>query len=440
MPQKATFAPNAAGRGDQAPATNEAPPTRVRRVILGLTVAAYMITYMDRVIMGVTIPSIQKDLGLSLATMGTITSCFRLAYSLFQIPGGWLGDRFGPRRTLTAIVTWWSMFTAATALAWNAVSMATLQVLFGMGEAGAYPVATRSLARWALPAERGFAQGITHAGARLGGAITPPLVVFVMVRYGWRVPFVCFGGLGILWALVWFWYYRDDPALHPRTNEAERALLRGSLGTSGKTRKAVPWKSILSTPQMWIISGMYFCYAYNLDFYLTWFPKYLNSERGLNLTKMGLYASIPLAAGVAGDLFGGWFSDVLFKHTGNLKLSRRVVALGGFLLAAGAIWPAFIIHDPVKSVLCSGLVMFGLETTVGVSWALTLDIGGEFAGSVSSVMNCIGNAGGAVATFMVPRFVQTYGWHVPFLVICGLSLLAAVLFLRIDAGRKIIPT
>jgi sugar phosphate permease len=414
-------------------------PTHVRKVVLGLTVAAYMITYMDRVIMAASIPSIQKDLGFSLVTMGNITFSFRLAYAFFQIPGGWLGDRFGPRRALTAIVIWWSMFTAATAAAWSAVSMGTLQVLFGMGEAGAYPVATRSLARWALPSERGFAQGITHAGARLGGALTPPLVVFLIVRYSWRMPFVCFGILGILWALVWFWYYRDDPALHPRTNDAERALLRNSLGSAGKNRKAIPWKFILSSPQMWTISGMYFCYAYILDFYLTWFPKYLNSVRGFNLTKMGLYASVPLAAGVAGDLFGGWFSDVLYRRTGNLKLSRRLVAVGGFLLAAASIWPAYTLADPVQSVLCSGLVMFGIETTVGVSWAVTLDVGGEFAGSVSAIMNSIGNGGGAIGTFLVPRFVEAFGWYAPFLVIGGLALTAAMLFLRIDASRKVVP-
>jgi sugar phosphate permease len=411
----------------------------VRKAVLGLTVAAYMITYMDRVIMAVAIPSIQKELGFSLVTMGMITFSFRLSYALFQIPGGWLGDRFGPRRALTAIVVWWSTFTAATSLAWNAVSMAAIQVLFGMGEAGAFPVATRSLARWTLPHERGFAQGATHAGSRLGGALTPPLVVFLLVRYGWRMPFVCFGLLGILWAAVWYWYYRDDPEEHPSTNAAERRILTAALGTRAGKRKSIPWKFVLSSPQMWIVSGMYFCYAYNLDFYLTWFPKYLNSVRGLSLAKMGVYASVPLIAGTAGDLFGGWFSDFLFKRSGKLALSRRIVAIGGFLLAAAAIWPAYKDPDPVASVLFSGLVMFGLETTVGVSWALTLDMGGEFAGSVSAIMNTCGNIGGACATFLVPAFVQAFGWHVPFLVIGGLSALAAVLFLQIDAEKKVIP-
>src|SRR5438128_340305 len=207
-------------------------PTQVRRVVLGLTVSAYMITYMDRVVISAAVPSIQKEFGFSLLTMGWILSSFRLAYALFQIPGGWLGDRFGPRRVFSAIVTWWSVFTSLTASAWNASSMVVVRFLFGMGEAGAFPIAPRSLSRWVLPAERGFVQGLTHAGSRLGGALTPPIVVFMIVRYGWRTPFFAFGSLGLVWAATWYWYFRDGPEQHPSTNQAERDLLQKSLGPS----------------------------------------------------------------------------------------------------------------------------------------------------------------------------------------------------------------
>src|ERR1700684_3503101 len=164
-------------------------PSHVRHVVLGLTVAAYMITYMDRQILAVARPVIRDELQISLVMMGWITSSFRLAYALFQIPGGWLGDRFGARRALTLVVSWWSAFTALTGLAWNAVSMLTIQIFFGMGEAGAFPIATRSLAGWMRPTERGFAQGVTHAGSRLGGAMTPPLVVLIIAKFGWRAAF-----------------------------------------------------------------------------------------------------------------------------------------------------------------------------------------------------------------------------------------------------------
>src|SRR5438067_13397178 len=175
-------------------------PTRVRHVILAITVAVYMITYMDRVIISTALPVMRQELGFSLITAGWIVGSFRWAYALFQIPGGWLGDRIGPRRALALIVTWWSVFTSATALAWSAASIIALRFLFGAGEAGAFPIATRSLSRWMLPSERGFAQGITHAGSRLGAAMTPVLVVYIMQRFGWRYVFVTFGLLGIVWA------------------------------------------------------------------------------------------------------------------------------------------------------------------------------------------------------------------------------------------------
>jgi sugar phosphate permease len=416
-------------------------PTHVRRIVLALTVAVYMITYMDRVVMAAAVPSIQKEFGFSIVTMGWILSSFRWSYALFQIPGGWIGDRYKPRRTLSGIVMWWSLFTCLTTAAWTAGSMIVIRFLFGMGEAGAFPVATRSLSRWMLPAERGFVQGITHAGSRLGGALTPPLVVFLLLRFGWRMPFLSFGALGIVWAAIWYWYYRDTPAEHPSTNDAERKLIRDSLGYEGHGGKArVPWKSILSSSQMWIISAMYFCYAYNVDLYLSWFPKYLNDARGFSLARMGVYASVPLIAGTAGDLLGGWISDVWVRRSGNLALSRRIVAMAGFLLAAGSAWPAYKSSDAVTAVLFSGLVMFGLEITVGVSWALTLDIGGEFAGSVSAVMNTCGNLGGAGAAAITAYLVQSYGWYMPFLVIATLSLIAALLFLKIDAGKRIEAT
>ena len=420
------------------PSTGATRPTRVRHVVLALTVAAYVITYMDRVVISTAVPSIQKEFGFSIVTMGWILGAFQWAYALFQIPGGWLGDRIGPRRALTLIVMWWSVFTSATTLAWSAISMATVRFLFGMGEAGAFPIATRSLSRWMLPAERGFSQGITHAGSRLGAALTPALVAFIIAGYGWRAPFVCFGSLGLVWAAVWFWYYRDSPAEHKSTNAAERDLIQSALGIEPAARRTVPWKQILSSPQMWMICAMYFCYAYNVSVYLTWFPKYLSDARGFSLQKMGLYASLPLLAGTLGDLGGGWISDILARHFGSIKLARRGVAITGFLLAALSIALATLTTDPLRSVFYSCFAMLGMELTVGVSWAVTIDIGGQSAGSVSALMNTFGNTGGAMASVLTGYLVKLSGWNLPFLVVSGLSVLAALLFIRIDAGKPLI--
>ena len=413
-------------------------PTRVRHVILWLTVLAYMITYMDRVVISSTLPLIQQDLGIDNVTKGWILSSFRWAYAIFQVPGGWLGDLIGPRKALTLIVLWWSVFTSLTALSWSAASMIVCRFLFGVGEAGAFPTATRALSRWMLPTERGYAQGVTHAGSRLGAAATPVLVVALMTAFGWRIPFVVFGVLGLGWAGLWYFYYRDDPGEHSSINRAELVRIREALGMRKPGAKTkVQWGLILASPTLWVLSIMYFCYAWCLVVYLDWLPTYLNEHRGVSLKQMGIYASLPLLAGTFGDLIGGWASDRIGVATGNLKLARRGVAIFGFLLAAGCILPATFAASPQACVAFSCVALFGLEFTVGVSWAIPLDIGGDSAGSVSAVMNTCGNIGGAISTLVLGYMVKDYGWDVPFLVAAGFCLLAALLFTRIDATRKI---
>jgi sugar phosphate permease len=359
-----------------------------------------------------------------------------MAYSLFQIPGGWLGDRFGARRALTLVVSWWSVFTALTALAWGATSMMVIQIFFGLGEAGAFPIATRSLSRWMRPTERGFAQGITHAGSRLGGAITPLIITLAILPFfGWRVAFYAFGVLGLVWASTWYFYYRDSPEEHAGVNEAERELIAG--GIQRKATGKVPWRQILSHGNVWVLAVMYFFYNYNLNVYNDWFATYLLQAKGMTLTQMGVYASLPLLSGVVGDLAGGWFSDIVLKHTGNVNLARRWPAIGGFLLSAAATVPAVLTHDAKISVACYCVAFFALEWTVGISWAVPLDIGGDFAGSVSALMNMLGNFGGAIAATVVTYTAAHYGWNVPFLITAVLCLIAAALWLRIDASRKV---
>jgi sugar phosphate permease len=413
-------------------------PTHIRYRVLGLTVLAYMITYMDRVCISNAVPSIQKEFGFSIVTMGWILSSFQWGYALFQIPSAWMGDRLGPRRALAGIVTLWSLFTSSITLAWNGLSMAVIQFLFGTCESGAFPIATSGLSRWILPAERGAAQGLTHAGSRLGGAITPFLVVLIIGRWGWRAAFICCAGLGIVWAGAWFWYYRDSPAEHASLNDAERELIENSLaGDSRRRSRHVPWAKILHSPQMWILSAMYFCYAYILSIYLVWFPKYLNAYRHFDLKQMGFFSSLVLLAGVLGDITGGALSDFWAKRTGDLRLARRAIGAGGFFLSAACMIPACLLPNPYVSVALSCGAIFGLELTVGVSWAITLDIGAHFAGSVSSVMNTFGNTGGAIGSALSAYLVVAWGWDAPFLLMAALALTGAILYLRIDAARSL---
>lgn len=401
-----------------------------------MTVAMYMITYMDRVVISNAAPSMRADLGISLVQMGWILASFRWSYALFQIPGGWLGDRIGPRSALTIIVTWWSVFTTALGMAWSATSMTFISFFFGVGEAGAFPIATRSLSRWLLPGERGLAQGLTHAGSRLGAALTPPIVVLIIARYGWRAAFFTFGTLGIAWSLVWFLWYRNTPAEHSAVNTAERELIES--GTRGQRRAgaALSWGKMFSNPVIWYLCAAYFCYTYALATYLDWFPTYLKEYRGYTLAQRGFYAMLPLLAGTTGDFVGGWVSDIRLRRTGNLN-SRRPVAMLGFLAGALFILPATFTSNAGLSVLFTSLAFFGIELTVGVSWAIPLDIAGDRAGSVSSVMNMCGNIGGAISPLVLAYVVKLYGWNVPFLITAGLCVLGAAFYTRIDLGAKV---
>jgi sugar phosphate permease len=400
-----------------------------------MTVAVYMITYMDRVVISNAAPSIRADLGISLVAMGWILASFRWSYALFQIPGGWMGDRIGPRRALALIVTWWSIFTSALGSAWSASSMTFISFFFGLGEAGAFPIATRSLSRWLLPGERGLAQGLTHAGSRLGAALTPPLVVYIITRHGWRAAFFAFGSLGLIWSAVWFTWYRDTPAEHRAVNQAERELIEAGSRDHRSVGAALSWRKVLSNSTVWYLCAAYFCYTYALATYLDWLPTYLKEHRHYSLTQMGIYGMMPLLAGTAGDFLGGWLSDVRLRRTGNLN-SRRPVAIGGFLAGALFIIPATLTASPGMCVFFTCLAFFGIEVTVGVSWAIPLDIAGDRAGSVSSLMNMCGNIGGAISPIVLSHVVKIYGWNVPFFITAMLCALGAVLYCFIDITQR----
>lgn len=411
-------------------------------MVLALVVGAYVITYMDRVNISSAMPVIQQKLGLTLIEVGWIFSIFRWGYALFQIPGGWLGDRIGPRRALAWVVCWWSAFTSFTSFAWSAASIGVCRFFFGAGEAGAFPIATRSLSRWTPPEERGFSQGLPHAASRVGAAVTPPLVVFIMIHFGWRLPFLIFGALGLVWAALWYAYYRDQPAEHPGVNAAELRIIRRGLAADEElplqpAPHRVPWRAILTHPMVWTLSLVYFCYGYSVDIYTDWFPKYLYDSRGLNLVKMGILASFPFLAGAAGDLLGGWFSDRWAAVTGNLRAARRTVAVLGFVIAAACILPATFTTHTLISVLFSCAAVFGLELTVGVSWAIPLDIGGDYAGSIASIMNTFGNLGSAISPVLLGYLVRLYGWSVPFVVSSILCVVAIGFSLRLDPTHRV---
>lgn len=421
-----------------SPQSTSARPTHARHVVLALTVAAYFITYMDRVVFSTAVPEIRKDLGISLVQMGAILAAFRYSYAIFQVPGGWLGDKIGPRRALTLIVGWWSILTSLTAAGWNVASMYAIRFIFGIGEAGAFPIATRSLSRWILPSERGFAQGITHAGSRLGGVVAP-VVAFMILRYGWRMPFWTFGIVGLIWSTVWFLYYRDTPEEHHGVNAAELEKIHAATGGPGKpVGSSVPWGRILASPVVWQISLMYICYQYSLAWYTDWFPTYLKESRGFSSAQMGTFTGLSWIAGAIGNVSGGWLTDLVMRFTGDVRRSRRVVGIFGFVIAALGILSSTLTSDPKLCVYLNWIAFAGLEVTVSVSWAIPLDIAGDYAGSAAAVMNCCGNLGGGLSSQLVPYMVKASGWSMPLVVASALAVVGALIYTRIDASRRII--
>src|SRR5215469_12857559 len=413
----------------------QAKPTRAsfgRWYILGLICLMYLITYLDRVNISNAAPAIRKEFGFDDFTMGWIFSSFVWAYAIFQVPGGWLSDRFGARPVLATIVAYWSVMTAATAAASSVVSFVVVRFLFGIGEAGAFPGATRAMQLWYPREERGFVQGITHSASRLGAAIAPPIVVLIITTLGWRSVFYICGGIGVVWALLWYLTYRNLPEEHGLVNEAELRQIRG-VDETGKINPPVlersaanvPWGTLLESPNMWAIMCAYFTYVYCLYIFLTWLPSYLVDARHFTLLKVGFLASLPLFAGVIGDTVGGVASDWLLKRTANAKLARRSVAIVGLLGCAAFMVVAGATEDPYTAVYSLTAAMFFLECTIGPSWAVPMDCGGKYSGTVSGMMNMAGNFGGALSPLVFGILAQYGNWQAPFVVAAALLVAGA---------------
>jgi sugar phosphate permease len=394
----------------------------------------YLITYLDRVNISTAAPEIAKEFGFDKVTMGFIFSAFVWAYALFQVPGGWLSDRFGARKMLGVIVTYWSVMTAATALAFSATSFIAVRFLFGVGEGGAFPGATRAMQLWYPRQERGFIQGITHSASRAGAAIAPPIVVFIMSGYGWRPVFYVCGAVGLLWSLWWAITYRNLPEEHSMVNRAELESIRGVNAQGAinpppvEKQTQVPWKTLLSSPNMWAVMLAYFTYVYCLWIFLSWLPSYLIEARHFTLLKVGILASLPLWAGVVGDTVGGLATDWLVRRTGSARIGRRTVAIIGLLGCAVCIVPAALTEDAYVAVSCLTASMFFLECTIGPSWAVPMDTGGKYSGTVSGMMNMAGNFGGAISPVVFGYLANGGNWQAPFIVAAALLVIGAAIW------------
>lgn len=405
-------------------------------VVLGLLCAMYFVTYLDRVNIATAATAIQNEFGLSKTQLGTVLGVFGYSYALLQIVGGWIGDRFGPRRTLFVCSLLWAASTVATGLVGGFVSLLAVRFVLGLGEGATFPTATRAMSSWFNRAKRGFAQGITHTFARLANAVAPPIVGGLMLLMGWRGAFVILGLASFVWACVWMWYFRDDPRQHKDIVEADIAELPAYRGGSGAQAQAIPWRRLLM--RMLPTTVVYFCYGWTLWLYLTWLPTFFQQGYRLDIKNTAFFSFGVLLAGVIGDTAGGMISDGLLRRTGNFLVARRnliVASLTGSLLF---LIPVLLFSDLVVIATCLSGAFFCLELTIGPIWSVPMDVAPKYSGTASGIMN----TGSAVAAFASPTIFGwlvdiTGDWHLPFAGSIGLLLLGAVLAFWMHPERQL---
>jgi MFS family permease len=416
-------------------------PTSARYRVLLLAFLITGITYLDRVCMAAAAPVIIRDLRLSNMQMGYVFGVFALAYGLFEIPAGWLGDRIGQRKMLMRIVVCWSSFTALTGVAWNFSVLILTRFMFGAAEAGAFPTLSRSLARWFPPLDRGRVNGILWMGARLGGALAPPLANLLIAWCGWRLGFVVFGAVGFVWSAVFWLWYRDDPACHPGVNRAELAYIQQcgpSRVAEHPQKRSTPWKRIFLSGNLWAMFWMYFATSYGFWFFLTWLPTFLIRDHGLTAERAGFYSALPLGMGAAACVTGGTLSDWLARRSGSLRFGRRAVGLDGFLLAGLGFGAAALAHGPIASVFLLSLGAGAMDLAVPVAWAACLEIGGGFGGTTAGFMNSGSSISALLSPIAAAWFFERFGsFKAMFVSAMVVYILAGLLWLKIDPTRPL---
>ncbi len=373
--------------------------SRVRFGVVGFGLALAVVTYLDRVCISQTKADISRDLGLSNTQMGLVFSAFTLAYSLFEVPTGWWGDRIGPRRVLTRVVLWWSIFTAATGAAWSYGSLLVCRFLFGIGEAGAFPNLAKAFRLWLPDDERTWAQGLLWATARWGGAVAPLLVVFAMKYTTWRGVFVAFSLLGLVWTFFFYRWFRDKPSDHPSINAAELALLPDPAQASAD-HLGTPWKEILRSRALWLLCFQYFCQGFFFYFMVNWLPTYLREARHLSTGGSALFSGLPLAMGGVGCLSGGLVLRATTARFGARR-SRRIQGLVAFAAAATFLMLVNGARSGEAAALMVGLAAFSNDLAIAPSWISCIDLGGRFAGTVTGLMNMLAALGGVISPALV---------------------------------------
>ncbi len=403
------------------------------------------IAYLDRVNISIAGKAMEAEYHFNNEQLGIVFSAFVLGYALFQVPGGRLADRFGPRWTITAGVIWWGVFTALTAAvpitAFALPLLVGTRFLLGAGEAVVYPSSNRLVANWIPSSERGVANGIIFAGVGIGAGIAPPLIRYVLENYGWQWSFWVSAVLGCLAGVVWYFIARDNPRQHPwidaeETAYIERGLPQQSAVEKGAPAAPVPWKGLFTSKEILAVTFSYFAYGYAAYIFFTWFFIYLSSVRGLSLKTSSYYAMLPFIAMTLGSLIGGWISDRLTRSFGR-RIGRCGIAVAGIGLSAVFIALGMRVASPqLASIVLAGGAG-ALYLSQSSFWSVTADVAGPWAGTVSGLMNMGGQIGGALTAAITPVIAAHYGWSASFLTAAALCAVGSLAWLVVDPSREV---
>ncbi len=398
-----------------------------------------VITYLDRIAIAAAAPAIMAELHLSVLQMSVVFSAFTLAYSLFEIPSGWLGDVMGSRRVLARIVLWWSAFTMLTGAARGFGSLLAIRFLFGAGEAGAFPNIARTFATWFPPQERGRANGVMFLGSRVGGMLSAPLALLFIVQWGWRVTFVAFGWIGIVWAALWFRYHWERPEEHPSITPDELRWIQQDQSAARAARTPTPWAALLRSRNLYAICAMYFAFGYGLYFYFTWLPTYLITVLGFSVFAGGLFAALPFVLAGMADVCGGWLTDRLSREYG-LRIGRCYLGCAAFLTCAGFVFVSTLDVSAVSKAVLLACALASADLGLSACWAVPVDVAPQHAGVLTGAMNTLGNLGGLVGPLVLGVAVDRWqSWTIPFYMTAAIYAAGALAWLAIDPERRLEP-
>lgn len=424
-----------------ASAPSPAPHTsHVRWRILALLFIISVVTYIDRVNISVTARHMMPAFGLTEQQFGYVFSAFVIGYALCQIPGGWLGDRYGARRVLTWALVWWSVWTAMTAIAATTVlaswfgilgALMITRALLGIGESVALPNFTRAVADWLPAHEHALGIGLAIGGIGLGAAVTPPLTAWLMVNFGWQTAFYVAAALGLAVAALWTWYATDHPRDHPHVAPAELALIEADKDPAPP--QSIPWRALLGSATVRRLTLSYACLGYVAYIYMSWFYLYVTTVRGFSELQGAWFAAAPFLAMLVGCPVGGWLTD-RFTAVYGVTGARRRIGLGGMVasglaIAAGAWAPSAWLALLLLSA-GAGLLYF----TVGAYWSSTVHLSKAHAGTLSGLMNTGANIGGTLSPSITPWLAQEFGWTAALGAAASIAILGGLLWLRIDPG------